>query len=395
MSFDEMYDEMLHGEFSSRGKHQAKAVAAEPELTQSASRGRHAAAEEPATERPRGLQRYRTAGLVGAGGLACAAAGAFLGGLGGYFTISPAAAHGVAVPTITRDLPLAQAINQASHSSSGKGTSAVMAAEFSKVSGSLTKGIAPFASLTSEPFGNFPVNGLPGLGGTGGGGNGTVGGNGGNGTVPPPPPPPTVTGCTSGSSGLDLNCIVSGLTGVLTNLSVLTGGGTPVGTLVPTLDGVVTDLTSTLENLTALLPIASLPLPSGGAIPTTVLAGNGGGGPVTGVPATTNASGTNPIVSALSPVLDTVGSVTGALGSTGTPTSSLPLPTTTGTTLPTVPLSGTTTPTTTLSSGSGSGSTVTVPLPVPLPSTQTLTVGGLSVGVSSTGSTSGLTLTLP
>ncbi len=336
MSFDETYDEMLHDEFSSRGKHQAKAAAAEPEPTESASRGRHAAAEEAETrtgaaERPRGLQRYRTAGLVGAGGLACAAAGAFLGGLGGYFTISPAAAHPVASPTITQDLPLAQAVDLGAHSSSGaRGTSAVTAAEFSKVFGSLTKGIGPFASLTSDPFGNLAVNGLPGVGGSGpgsggrGAGNGTQGGGPGGG----------LTGCASGSSGLDLNCILSGLTGALTNLGSLTGGnpGTMVSGLVPTLTGVVTDVTGTLQNLTTLLPIASLPLPSGG-IPTTLLAG--GGGPTTGTPATTGGTGSNPVVSALSPVLNTVGSVTGALGSTGTSIPSLPLPTTTGTTTPT------------------------------------------------------------
>lgn len=119
MSLGETYDEMLHDEFSARGKHQAQAAAAETECTQSTSRGRHAAPEEPdaeATERPRGLQRYRTAGLVGAGGLACAAAGAFLGGLGGSFTIAPAAAHTDAVPVITQDLPLAQALSHSGHS---------------------------------------------------------------------------------------------------------------------------------------------------------------------------------------------------------------------------------------------------------------------------------------
>ncbi len=401
MSFDETYDEMLHDEFSSRGRHQAMAAVAEPELTESASRGRHAAAEEgdthtEAAERPRGLQRYRTAGLVGAGGLACAAAGAFLGGLGGYFTISPAAAHPVAAPTITQDLPLAQAVGHGSHSSSGaRGTSAVTAAEFSKVFGSLTKGIGPFASLTSDPFGNLAVNGLPGRGGSGSGkhgggaGNGTKGGGPGGGGG--------LTGCASGSSGLDLNCILSGLTGALTNLGSLTGGnpGTLVNGLVPTLTGVVTDVTGTLQNLTTLLPIASLPLPSGG-IPTTLLAG-GGGGPTTGTPGT-GGGGSNPVVSALSPVLNTVGSVTGALGSTGTSIPSLPLPTTTGTTVPSVAPSGTTTPTTAPSSGSSGGgsTTVNVPLPVSVPvNTPTITIGGLSVGVSGSGSTSGLTLTLP
>jgi hypothetical protein len=394
MSFDETYDEMLHDEFSSRGQHQPKAAAAEPELAESASRGRHAAAE-PA-ERPRGFQRYRTAGLVGAGGLACAAAGAFLGGLGGYFTISPAAAHAVAAPTVTQDLPLAQAVGHGSHSSAGAhGTSAVMAAQFSKVFGSLTQGVAPFASLTSLPLGNLPVGSLPGLGGTGGSGsgggvgNGTGGGGSGNGGGG------GLTGCAAGSTGLDLNCILSGLTSTLSNLGSLTGGGNPgtlLNGLVPGLNGVVTDVTGTLQNLTTLLPIASLPLPTGG-IPTTVLAGTGsGGGPVTSAPATTGGGSSNPVVSALAPVLNTVGSVTGALGS-GTSIPSLPLPTTTGVTVPGV--TPTTAPTSSGSSGGGS-TTLNVPLPVSVPvNTPTITIGGLSVGVSSSGSTSGLTLTLP
>ena len=53
--------------------------------------------------------RYRNAALVGAGGLACAAVGAFMGGLGGYFTVAPAAAH--AVGATAQDTPLADAIN--------------------------------------------------------------------------------------------------------------------------------------------------------------------------------------------------------------------------------------------------------------------------------------------
>ena len=48
-------------------------------------------AAEPS--RSTGFGRYRNAALVGAGGLACAAVGALLGGLGGYFTVAPAAAH--------------------------------------------------------------------------------------------------------------------------------------------------------------------------------------------------------------------------------------------------------------------------------------------------------------
>jgi hypothetical protein len=390
MSFDEIYDEMLHDEFSARGKHQAMAVVAEPEPEplESTSRGRHAAAEEPAAERPRGFQRYRTAGLVGAGGLACAAAGAFLGGLGGYFTIAPAAAHALAAPTVTQDLPLAQAVGHGSNSSAGThGTSAVLAARFSQAFGSLTQGIAPFASLTSQPLGNLPVGSLPGLGGTGGSGsggggigNGTVGGGSGSGGGG------GLTGCAAGSTGLDLNCILTGLTSTLTNLGSLTGGGSPT-TLLDGLDGVVSDVTGTLQNLTSLLPIASLPLPTSG-IPTMVLAG-GAGGPVTSAPATTGGGSSNPVVSALAPVLNTVGSVTGALGSgTSIPSLPLPLPTTTG-----VTPAGTTPTTSTTTSGS---TTLNVPLPVSVPvNTPTITIGGLSVGVSSSGSTSGLTLTLP
>jgi hypothetical protein len=394
MSFDEMYDEMLHDEFSARGKHQAQAAAAEPELSESTSRGRHAAADEPAAERPRGFQRYRTAGLVGAGGLACAAAGAFLGGLGGYFTIAPAAAHALAAPTVTQDLPLAQAVGQGSHSSAGaNGTSAVVAAAFSKASGSLTQGIAPFATLTTQPLGNLPVGSLPGLGGTGTGGSGSGGGSIGNGTVGGGSGGGGgggggLTGCAAGSTGLDLNCILTGLTSTLTNLGSLTGGGSPT-TLLDGLDGVVTDVTGTLQNLTSLLPIASLPLPTGG-IPTMVLAGGSGGGPVTSAPATTGGGSSNPVVSALAPVLNTVGSVTGALGS-GTSIPSLPLPTTTGVTVPGVTPAGTTSTTT-----GGGSTTLNVPLPVSVPlNTPTITIGGLSVGVSSSGSTSGLTLTLP
>jgi hypothetical protein len=401
MSFDEMYDEMLHDEFSSRAKHQAKVavVAAEPELVENTSRGRHAAAEEPAA-RPRGFQRYRTAALVGAGGMACAAAGAFLGGLGGYFTISPAAAHSVASPTITQDLPLAQAVSSAVHSSSSsgaKGTAAVTAADFSKVTGSLTQGIAPFASLTSEPLQNLPVTGIPGLynptGGTGivgipsgtaGGGGNTPGGGG-------------TTGCTS-SSDLGLGCILQGLTGVLSNLTSLSGGGTGnlLNGLVPSLGGVVSDVTGTLQNLTSLLPIASLPLPNGG-IPTTVLTGITGA--VTGAPAGTRAPASNPVVSALAPVLNTVGALASGLGSTAPSIPSLPLPSSSGTTLPSLPLgtTSTTVPTASApSSGTSTGGTQTINVPLPLPiKTPTITIGGLSIGINSSGSNSGLTLTLP
>ena len=120
-SLDEMYDEMLRGEFSSRGKHAAadgdsrrrprrrrgtrprRHVAASTRRSTTSSKCRRC--RRPPRQRraegegPRGLARYRNAAMVGAGGLACAAVGAFLGGLGGYFTIAPAAAHPLASST--------------------------------------------------------------------------------------------------------------------------------------------------------------------------------------------------------------------------------------------------------------------------------------------------------
>ncbi len=163
MSFDEMYDEMLHDEFRSRG----------------AARGKHAAPETAGEghEGPRGLSRYRNAAMVGAGGLACAAVGAFLGGLGGYFTVNPAAAHSVASSSTT-DQPLAAAVNQAYRAASQQsGSAAVAAASFSSLSGSLTKGIAPFQTLSYHSPVNLPVPSLPlGAGGsTGGAGTGGTG----------------------------------------------------------------------------------------------------------------------------------------------------------------------------------------------------------------------------
>ena len=85
MSFDEMYDEMLHDEFRSSST-----------------------AEEP---RRSGLARYRTATLVSVGGLAAATAGAFLGGLGGYFTVAPAS--GSPLTSTSTQVPLSSAADTA------------------------------------------------------------------------------------------------------------------------------------------------------------------------------------------------------------------------------------------------------------------------------------------
>ena len=405
MSFDEMYDEMLHGEFSAGEGDEATAATAAGQR-----RGRHAAASQPVSdyERPVGiLQRYRTAGLVGAGGLACAAAGAFLGGLGGYFTVAPAAAHPVASSSSIKDLPVAQAADHAATSnaaaSASHGASAVDAISFSKVSGSLAQSIAPFQSLTTDPLqvlsGTSALPPLPVTTGTtgptsGGGGGGTPPGGGGT------PPPGGGTSCTT-TSDLGLGCLLSNLTGLLTNLGAL-GGSNPAGSLlnglVPTLDSVVSDVSGLLGNLNSVLPLGTT---AGTGTPTSVLAG--ATSPVTSAPATTGSkAGAAGATNALGSVLNAVGAA--ASGATGSGTSSLPslpLSTGSGASAPsqpsTTPSGSTTAPTsssTTPAAGSsGSGTTITIPLPIPV-TIPTINIGGLSVGLNSNNSGGGLTLHL-
>ncbi len=391
MSFDEMYDEMLHDEFRSRG----------------VSRGKHAAPETAGEghEGPRGISRYRSAAMVGAGGLACAAVGAFLGGLGGYFTVNPAAAHSVASSSTT-DQPLAAAVNQAYRvASQQSGSAAVAAASFSSLSGSLTKGIAPFQTLSYRSPVNLPVSSLPlgaggstggtGTGGTGTGGTGTGGTGGGTGTG-------TGSGCTANQSDLGLSCILETLTGLLSNLGSLQGDPTgALNGLMPTLSSVVADVTGTLSDLSSLLPTSSLPLPTAG-LPTA--------GTVTGSVASSNGGRTQvpgPGVSALNPVLNGIAAAVGGSSGPTTPSlPSLPLPSAGGTApaLPSLPI---TTPGGSLPAppavgtpaapSAGGGTNINVPLPpLPVPvNPPTINIGGISVGVSTGGSNSGLTLSLP
>jgi len=383
MSFDEMYDEVLHDEFRSRG----------------ASRGKHAAPETAGEgpEGPRGLSRYRNAAMVGAGGLACAAVGAFLGGLGGSFTVNPAAAHSVASSNTT-DLPLAAAVNQAYQAAAHQSGSAALAgASFSSLSGSLTKGIAPFQTLSYHSPVNLPVPSLPfgGSGLTGGTGTGGTGGgtSGGTGTG-------TGSGCAATQGDLGLNCILETLTGLLSNLGSLQGDPTGgLSALMPTLSSVVADVTGTLSDLGSLLPTSSLPLPAtglptAGTVTGSVPASNGGRTQVPG-----------PGVSALNPVLNGIAAAVGGSSGPTTPSlPSLPLPSAGGSapTLPSLPI---TTPGGSLpapptvgtpgapSAGGGTNNPLP-PLPVPV-NPPSINIGGISVGVSTGGSNSGLTLSLP
>ncbi|HEY6427684.1 MAG TPA: hypothetical protein VIX84_10655, partial [Acidimicrobiales bacterium] len=230
-SLDEKYDQMLHDEFGS---------------------GRAEAEAKP--ERPAGLARYRTAALVGAGGLACATVGALLGGLGGHFTRSPAGAH--SVTSSSQDLPLATAVNSAYHAQ-GVAASAAgsvansatgAAAAFSEAAGPLAQGLAPVTKPTADLPTTAPTTSGISTGGNGSGGSGS-GGSGSGG-----PSQGSNGGSGSGSGGtivqatgileLGLTNSLANLTGALSNLGTLSAdpAGTVTG-LVPPLEGVVSDVT--------------------------------------------------------------------------------------------------------------------------------------------------------
>jgi len=97
---------------------------------------------------PRGLARYRNAAMVGAGGLACAAVGAFLGGIGGSITIAPAAAHPLASSVSQDGTPVAGATGGGAATASS--TAAVVTAALTSLSGSLTQNAAPLRWLTAQ-----------------------------------------------------------------------------------------------------------------------------------------------------------------------------------------------------------------------------------------------------
>ena len=351
-SLDEMYEEMLRGECSSRGKH-AAAEAAPASAECVPVHGVHAAPASAADapihdefelqaspmaaegvpdgvaegEGPRGFARYRNAAMVGAGGLACAAVGAFLGGIGGSFTIAPAAAHPLA-SSLPDGTPAANATNGGA--ATGSSTEAVVAAALTSLSGSLTQNAAPLQWLTAQspslpgtaagiPSLGLPaIPGVPGLGGLGG--LGALGSS--------------LPGSSGASSLLSdpggIGVLLGGVTGAVTGS---TGSGSTSPSLAP-------------------LPLGG----SGGAVP--------GLPGLPGLPLAASAGG-----GASTPT----GGATGGASTGGTTSASS---------------GSTTTPTTT---------TVTVPLPsLPVPfSAPPVTIGGISVGVSGGGSGSGLTLSLP
>jgi hypothetical protein len=435
-SLDEMYDEMLRGEFRTRGKHAAAdagPVLAEevrayvalsmdgadaPIHDEFEAQPPAAVAEAPAEgEGPRGLARYRNAAMVGAGGLACAAVGAFLGGLGGYFTIAPAAAHPLASSVTTDQSPAdtANAANDGGATTSS--TEAVVTAALTSLSGSLTQNAAPLQWLTAQS-GSLPetaaatLTDLPGAG-----------------------TPGTGSGCTTTTTDVGLGCVLGNLTTALGSAGALPSDPTEeLSSLVPSLTGVVTDVTGTLADLGSLMPISSLPLPAGDlpalglpAIPGVPgLGGLGGLGAVgssgSGLPGPGDAtsallSGPGGIASLLDGVTAAATAATGSGSGSGSTSPSLPLGGSRSSVpgLPSLPVTASVGGKASTRTGSASGrassgttsttptstttttTTVTVPLPsLPLPvSAPPVSVGGVSVGVSTSGSGSGLTLTLP
>jgi hypothetical protein len=363
-------------------------------------------------EGPRGLSRYRNAAMVGAGGLTCAAIGAFLGGLGGYFTVNPAVAHPLASSPGSNQ-PLATAVDQAyrvaSHGDSADGA----LVSFSSPSGSLAQSTDPLQWLTTSGSNNLAVSdapatvlNLPGLG-SGSGGLGL--------------------GCAT-PSDLGVGCLLGSVTTVLGTIG--SGSSDPtavVDELLPSLSGVVSDITGTLSDLGALLPIGSLPT---AGLPTAVLeelglgsgAGSGLGslgslGSSLGSLGSIGAGGAGSVpgstAGALDPALNgilaaagaTTSSAAGSVSSAGGPSSGhsgLPVTAPSGSVSSaasgrsTTTTSSSTTTTTSPSGRGSSGTTVTVPLPgLPVPSTPPVSVGGVSVGVNSGSSGSGLSLSLP
>lgn len=331
MGFDQIYDELLHNEFGSGGAHGAldtrPAAVAPPALNAPVcaapptvaaddvsatpvhrvfrANGRHAAEDVPAGgDGPTGLSRYRNAAMVGAGGLTCAAVGAFLGGLGGYFTIDPAAAHPVASSS-PQSQPLAAAVDRAYRvASEGRGSADATTASFSSPSGALAQSIDPLQWLTTSGSDNVAVLESPGspgpltsLLGLGGAGSGVGSGLGGIGL-----------GCTT-QNDLGVGCIVNSVTSALGSLGLGSGvDPSALAEILPSLNGVVTDVTSALSDLGTLLPIGSLPT---AGLPTSVLDELGLGSISVLLPGSGAGSGLGAVGS-----LGTLGSL-GSLGTSG------------------------------------------------------------------------------
>ena len=284
MDFDQAYDEMLHNEFGSSGAHAAAGVAPVSRgRVQRATRvrgQRRAACRADIDPRPArslvdttapSLPRRRDPRRRGG-------AGPRRGGDGGSRAIamphwsgpvdSPArqsvpfsavsAATSRSIPRAVRPLAsaagpsqqLATAVDQAYRVASGGGSADATTAWFSPPSGALAQGGDPLQWLTTSGSGNVSVAGSPatasdqpGLGAVGSG-SGLLG---------------LGLGCTT-ESDLGVGCILGSVTSALGGLGSASSDPTVVvDELLPSLNGVVSDVTGMLSDLGALLPIGSLP----------------------------------------------------------------------------------------------------------------------------------------
>jgi DNA segregation ATPase FtsK/SpoIIIE, S-DNA-T family len=362
-------------------------------------------------EGPRGLARYRNPTLVTAGGLACAAVGAVLGGLGGSVAVDPVAGHSVASSTAPEQA-VAAAIESAADVDDAVPVARPAVAEITSVSSEDGAATRRSASLSWLTLG----------GGTQRGASSSVrpGDAAGAASVQG-----TGTG-TGAGSGTDTGTIGAGLGRFVDSVTTLAGRvGTvvvtqttaPVGHVIPSLQGVLSELAATLADLGSLVPAAPLPEGPGGVL----AAGLPGSGAVGGAPSSVPGgvaalldavTATAAAASSSLPAVPAIPPGTSASGSALPTVPSLPAPT--APTGPASPPSGgatvstgtnggpaTTTTTTTTTTPAGTTVTATVttpttPLPAPpVPSIPPVSVGGVSVGVNTSGSSTGLTLTLP
>jgi len=374
MSFDEMYDEMLHAEFRTGQAAGASSSGAE--------------SSEPVT----GFARYRTATLVGVGGVACATAGALLGGLGGYFTLSPASAH--TVTDSSSQVPLTSAADTAFRAVTkvapakvakvAKVTEAVSKVSVSnQAGGSVVNHPATATPIPSLPVPVLtPVNFVP------------------TPSTPVTTAPPTNTTTTKPATPVQkaVTVISDGLSGVMKNLNASLAAITslPANPLV----GMVSDITITFSDLSSMMPLpistATLPVLSAAAPAAAAPAATPAAAPAahSAAPAAKAAPATSPstAVKALTPVVQSVAAAATGSTSAGVPAipslplqstpgqiASLPVVSTVTGALPALPVISLPAATTTDSTSGTAGTCVSTPaLPTsPLP---TIVKGTIAVG---------------
>jgi hypothetical protein len=251
MSFDEMYDELLHAEFLPDAVHDP------------AHQGADAAAGAIF-----GTSRFRSIALITSGGLAFAALGAFLGGLGSNFAVSPAAAH--PLTTSHRSVPLAAASAPVNRSfRAGTLAPTVVPAGSGAVTPSTTNDNSPVGAASA------PVTTI--VGDRGGAPRpASVTGGIPIPTVPLPiaaPPPVTQLGLSGAVAGLGQT--VTGIASSVPGPSSVPAPSSGLAAVTTPLTGVVNDVTSSLAGTggsggggaaPSCVSTPALPIPTGGGL---------------------------------------------------------------------------------------------------------------------------------